>query len=488
MIDEGAKDAKSSLQDFGGAVDDVSDGLAKAAGKGMLDLIGAAEGTDKGRGYNETLGFGKFTGGDKNLVFMTLDQIDALQSKMLKHPDNNFNSSALGRYQIVQQTMRGLRSELGLKGSDLFDPGTQDRMAEQLLRRRGGNVAGLRNEWEGLRKVDPVTISAAYNSETFKMPAIDAGVAGQRKEATDKRQQLIDSYAGIIAQSRQFVVEQGTEQQALGMTGEAASKFRYEQEMLNEAQRAGIALTPQQRAQISDLAGQMANAEQSAAGFAKSQEDAQASAAEWNSFASGTLKGFVSDLRNGQNAGEAFAGVLSKIADKLIDMSINSLFENAFPTSGGKSGAGGGGIGGIFASVGKLLGFASGGHVSGPGTGTSDSIPARLSDGEFVVNARATSQNRALLEAVNRGGVPAFARGGPVGGNSYIGGASTQTVAYNSTINVTSGASSGNPQMDKQNAEMTADAIQRAVKVEIAEMMQEQSRPGGSISRKRLTA
>ena len=32
---------------------------------------------------------------------------------------------------------------------------------------------------------------------------------------------------------------------------------------------------------------------------------------------------------------------------------------------------------------------ASGGEVTGPGTGTSDSVPARLSDGEFVVTAKA---------------------------------------------------------------------------------------------------
>lgn len=48
-------------------------------------------------------------------------------------------------------------------------------------------------------------------------------------------------------------------------------------------------------------------------------------------------------------------------------------------------------------------GFATGGHVRGPGTGTSDSILARLSNGEFVVNASATAQNRPVLEALNRG-------------------------------------------------------------------------------------
>ena len=32
--------------------------------------------------------------------------------------------------------------------------------------------------------------------------------------------------------------------------------------------------------------------------------------------------------------------------------------------------------------------FMSGGEVEGPGTGTSDSVPARLSDGEFVLTAK----------------------------------------------------------------------------------------------------
>jgi hypothetical protein len=47
--------------------------------------------------------------------------------------------------------------------------------------------------------------------------------------------------------------------------------------------------------------------------------------------------------------------------------------------------------------------FAPGGPVFGAGTGTSDSIPAMLSNGEFVVNARATAKNRSLLEQINSG-------------------------------------------------------------------------------------
>lgn len=61
-----------------------------------------------------------------------------------------------------------------------------------------------------------------------------------------------------------------------------------------------------------------------------------------------------------------------------------------------------------------LPAFATGGYVSGAGNGTSDSIPAMLSDGEFVINAAATSKFGPLLEQINSGSFGAFATGGAV--------------------------------------------------------------------------
>ena len=50
-------------------------------------------------------------------------------------------------------------------------------------------------------------------------------------------------------------------------------------------------------------------------------------------------------------------------------------------------------LGTIFDKVMDIAGeFAGEGAVKGPGTGTSDSIPARLSDGEFVFTKKATDQ------------------------------------------------------------------------------------------------
>lgn len=58
---------------------------------------------------------------------------------------------------------------------------------------------------------------------------------------------------------------------------------------------------------------------------------------------------------------------------------------------------------------------ATGGHISGPGTATSDSIAARLSDGEFVVKAAAVNRYGVdFLHAINNGRLGAFADGGLV--------------------------------------------------------------------------
>ena len=94
------------------------------------------------------------------------------------------------------------------------------------------------------------------------------------------------------------------------------------------------------------------------------------------------------------------------------------------------SGLGGGGV--DLSS----LGFARGCRVSGPGTGTSDSIHAMLSHGEHVTNAKQTERWFPLLHAINEGhldsvqsiampsglAIPRFASGGLVGGAASMGG------------------------------------------------------------------
>ena len=84
---------------------------------------------------------------------------------------------------------------------------------------------------------------------------------------------------------------------------------------------------------------------------------------------------------------------------RIIDITTRSTLPDL---NGSVSGSGRGGT------------FASGGPIVGPGTGTSDSIIARVSNGEFVVKASAAAKYRAQLEAINNDRVPRFANGGPI--------------------------------------------------------------------------
>lgn len=80
------------------------------------------------------------------------------------------------------------------------------------------------------------------------------------------------------------------------------------------------------------------------------------------------------------------------------------------------------GVGG----VGGSTAYATGGAVIGPGSGTSDSIVARLSNGEHVLTASDVSKLGGqsgvyrLRDAIQSGRVPAFASGGAVGASAAV--------------------------------------------------------------------
>jgi hypothetical protein len=111
-----------------------------------------------------------------------------------------------------------------------------------------------------------------------------------------------------------------------------------------------------------------------------------------------------------QNVGLAFrnlaSSVVSSIAKIIAQMYIQLLVTKLLKAAGGFSG--GGAVGGGM----NTFGAAEGGLISGPGGPKSDSIPARLSHGEFVMKADAVAAiGVGTLNAMNRGiNVPAFAR------------------------------------------------------------------------------
>lgn len=107
--------------------------------------------------------------------------------------------------------------------------------------------------------------------------------------------------------------------------------------------------------------------------------------------------------------------VVGSLQEMLAEM-IAVQAQQAILSSLGLGGGGGGGSGFLSSALSFFAGgFADGGQIQGPGTGTSDSMIARVSNGEFVVNAAATRQNLALLHAINNGqSLRKFATGGLV--------------------------------------------------------------------------
>lgn len=88
-------------------------------------------------------------------------------------------------------------------------------------------------------------------------------------------------------------------------------------------------------------------------------------------------------------------------------------------------------------TLGAFCKLATGGFISGPGTGTSDDIPAFLSNGEYVLTAQAVQNvGLPLLDAMNSGRVGHFAAGGLVNGNSAGGKGVAVPVGNSLTMNV----------------------------------------------------
>lgn len=95
--------------------------------------------------------------------------------------------------------------------------------------------------------------------------------------------------------------------------------------------------------------------------------------------------------------GQTFTSILRNLGQQIIQQILSNLLRIGLNFGFGALGLPG------FANGGEIPAFANGGEVRGPGGPRSDSILARVSPGEFVVNARAARQNRGLLNAINSG-------------------------------------------------------------------------------------
>ena len=122
---------------------------------------------------------------------MTIKEVIAWQERRIAAGSP---SSAVGRYQIINNTLEGLVREMKLSGNEVFDRDMQDRMAIRLMERRGlhafleGRIGidrmmrNLSQEWAGLPK-DHSNLSY-YDGDGLNRAGIRASVVADSLQQT----------------------------------------------------------------------------------------------------------------------------------------------------------------------------------------------------------------------------------------------------------------------------------------------------------------
>ncbi len=265
-----------------------------------------------------------------------------------------------------------------------------------------GGLDGARAAFAGPRPLD-IRKDQSKVLPSLTPPASDH--ASTAKQA-DEVENLIKSLSKAAA------AEQG-EADAVGLSNKAKQESIDLAKAEEAAKERGTALTAAERTQIIGLADSYSAAKQRIDDFTKAQDALKQGMDEVRDAAKGALSGFIDDLKNGKGFGQAFADVLSGIESKVLSLAENSVIDELLGKQGTTgTGAGSGAAGGLLSTLVSGLGgnfqgwmphFASGGLVNGAGGGTTDSIAAMLSHGEYVVPAKAAAANGALLDAIASG-------------------------------------------------------------------------------------
>lgn len=271
----------------------------------------------------------------------------------------------------------------------------------------------------------------------------DAPVDGSGK-ATKERQSDYERLTQAIGERTRAIEAETAAQAGLNPLvndyGFAVEKARAEFDLLQAAQEAGLADTPELKAQIEGLATAYANASVTAAQLAEAQGKAQQAAAEFNALGKDVFGGFISDMQNGVTAAEALANSLQKIGDKLLDIALNSIFDS-------KSGSIAGILSSALGAAGGAPGFAAGGYTGPGGKYQPAGIVHR---GEYVIPARRVQElgvpmldklagyadGGFVMPTMRAPSLPAMAAVGRAGG-----GGGAVTVSYAPQVTIEAGAS-----------------------------------------------
>ncbi|CAD7026530.1 tail protein [Pseudorhizobium endolithicum] len=293
-----------------------------------------------------------------------------------------------------------------------------------------------------------------------------------------------DAYRQITTEARNFILGQQTERQALDMTTDAAAALRYEQQMLAEAQRAGITLTDQQRQEIANLAAGMAGAEGAVQSYVQTQEQASAAAQFFGQQAVDALSGLLTGTMTAEHALQQLLQTLVKAALQAALLGEGPLAgllggKPKAPTGNGSSKKGLGSI------LGAIFGFADGGYTGHGGKHEPAGVVHR---GEYVMSKRAVERiGVANLEAMHRGALKAgYADGGYVGqprlpaANVAPANQNAPQIAISAPVTVN--ANGGTPEQNADLAKQVSRQMEATMRGVVADELRRQMRPGNMLN------
>ncbi|WP_034996450.1 tape measure protein [Beijerinckia mobilis] len=297
-----------------------------------------------------------------------------------------------------------------------------------------------------------------------------------------------EKQADAIKAQIKSLQEEARQEQAEAAT---LGKTDAEKRLALELSKNMVSATSAEGKAIADNVSKITSAQDAIKAYDKAQEDAKAQTDFFKNSLEGSLESLIVD---GQSVGETFKNLAAEIERAALQAALlgEGPLANLFGSGSSKEGSGGI-LGALFSGgIGSLFKFADGGAVSGPGSSKSDSIPALLSNGEYVVSADATRRHRTLLDAINSGKVPRFASGGLVSAPSIsapsikpasgaVSGASGGGMSV--TNNVTVNASGGTKEQNNDLAKQVSSQIEAQMRQIAANEIRSQSRPGGYLAR-----
>jgi muramidase (phage lysozyme) len=149
----------------------------------ILDLIGRAE---SGGNYSVLVG-GKT---NPDLPNMTISEVLAFQSNMRAQ---GHESTAVGKYQIIQKTLQGLLAQGVVSPNETFSPGTQDKLAIALLKE-----VGWPNFQSGKMSADQMADAIAHIWAGFPLASGQSAYQGLgSNKATVGRQEVLTALTDV---------------------------------------------------------------------------------------------------------------------------------------------------------------------------------------------------------------------------------------------------------------------------------------------------